>query len=71
MLRGEEDWRFGNPWLERGETLGLSNVEDDADIVGGAVAEEWKWKERMDIRMNPKPRRGKKHWLFTSKQRLG
>ena len=48
MLRGEGDWRFGKPWLERGETLGLSNVEDDASIAGEAAAGRWEGNIRMN-----------------------
>lgn len=62
LVRGD-DWCFGNPWLERGEALGLSNVEDDANIV---CAEGWEEEGRVDIRTRIP---GKKHWLFTSKQR--
>jgi len=43
LLRGEGDWRFGKPWLNRGETLGLSSVEDDASIAGEAAADRWGW----------------------------
>ena len=38
LLSGEVESRLGKPEPERGEALGLSNVDDDACIVGRAAA---------------------------------
>ena len=34
-VRGEEEVLLGNPWTERGETLGLSKLDEETSIAGG------------------------------------